>query len=389
VFLYEYFINFYIKLVKNPQTIYIEILFPKLDIMIHGKLNKNEKLVLYGLIKYPLFNDRELSNKIRLKMTTVTAIKNRLRKNRYYFTVRIPVLQNLGCELLMTSFMNFNPLKTDKDLFKVHKDQLENQCPEIVYSSMETNVGFYLGIGKNYTELHRSIEKMERVYRENNFIEDGNPSYFFFPFEYSSIHNFFDFAPIIRYAFGVNIKGEDKDFEPAEIPKTDITKLSNVEKRVLFGLIKYPDIPDSKIAESIGVTRQVVSKLKKSFESDGILKTLRVPNLKKLGFEILTVSHFRHNPKIPMDKRGKGIKQVLAEFPQVFMISGNLESMMINVCRDFTEFQNLKNKTLSYYKKQELLLNEPEIIMFSVPNLITLTEHNYAPLVQKVLDIKI
>ena len=132
-----------------------------------------------------------------------------------------------------------------------------------------------------------------------------------------------------------------------------------------------------------------LGKLKKSFENEGIIRTLRVPNLKKLGFEILTVSHFRHNPKIPMDKHEKGIKQVLAEFPQVFMISGNLESLMINVCRDFTEFQNLKNKTMAYYKKQELLLNDPEIIMFAVPNLITICEHNYAPLVNKVLDIKI
>jgi DNA-binding MarR family transcriptional regulator len=355
--------------------------------MIHGRLNKNEKLVLYGLIKHPLFNDRELSEKIRLKMTTVTAIKNRLKKNNYYYTVRIPVLQNLGCEILMTSFMNFNPLKTEKDLIKVHKDQLEKECPEIVYSSMETNVGFYLGIGKNYTEIHRSIENMERVYRENDFIEDGTPSYFFFPFEYSKIQNFFDFAPIIKHTFGVAIKGEENDVGPVEIPKTDLTKLSNVEKRVLYGLIRYPDIPDSKIAENIQVTRQVVSKLKKSFETDGILKTLKIPNLKQLGFEIMAISHFRHNPKTPVEKRGKGINMILSQFPQTFMVTGNLESMMINVCRDFTDFQRLRSQALTYYKKQEYLIKEPEIIMFSIPNLSHIVEHNYAPLVQKVLNI--
>ncbi len=357
------------------------------DTMIHGRLNKNEKLVLYGLIKYPLFNDRELSEKIRLKMTTVTAIKNRLKKNNYYYTVRIPVLQNLGCELLMTSFIHFNPLKTVKDVIKVHQDQLEIECPELVYSSMDSNEGLYLGIGKNFTEIYKSIENMERVYRENDFIEDIRPSYFFFPFEYSKIHNFFDFAPIIKHTFGVSIKGEDENLIPKEIPKTDITKLSNVEKRVLFGLIKYPDIPDSKIAENISVTRQVVSKLKKSFEVDGILRTIRIPNLKKLGFDILAVSHFRHNPKIPLDRRGKGIKQVLSEFPQIFMISGNLESMMINVCQDFSEFQNLKSQTKTLYKKQEYLLENPEIIMFSIPNIKMVVEHNYAPLVQKVLNL--
>jgi DNA-binding MarR family transcriptional regulator len=355
--------------------------------MIHGRLNKNEKLVLYGLIKNPLFNDRELSEKIKLKMTTVTAIKNRLKKNQYYYTVRIPVLQNLGCELLMTSFIKYNPLKSEKDLIKAYKDSIEKDCPEVVYSSMEANAGFYLGIGKNYTELHSTIENIERIYRENDFIEDSGPSYFFFPFEYSRIQNFFDFAPLIKHTFGVTLKGEDDDAIPAEIPKTDISKLSNVEKRVLYGLIKHPDIPDSKIAENIAVTRQVVSKLKKSFEVDALLKTLRIPNLKKLGFEIMAISHFKHNPKTPLDKRGKGIKQVLSEFPQVLLIAGNRESMIINICRDFTEFQDLKSKTLAHYKKQEFLLEDPEVIMFSIPNLTMIAEHNYAPIVHKVLNL--
>jgi DNA-binding Lrp family transcriptional regulator len=319
-------------------------------------------------------------------MTTVTAIKNRLKKNQYYYTVRIPVLQNLDCEILMSSFLNYNPLKSEKDLIKVHKNSIEKDCPEIVYSSMEANAGFYLGIGKNFTELHSTIENIEREYRENDFIENKSPTYYYFPFKYSRIQNFFDFAPLIKQTFKVTIKGDD-DALPTEIPQTDISKLSNVEKRVLYGLIKHPDIPDSKIAENIQVTRQVVSKLKKSFEVDGILKTLRIPNLKKLGFEIMAVSHFQHNPKTPLDKRGKGIKQVLSEFPQVLLIAGNRESMMINICQDFKQLQELKSKVISYYKKQEFLLEEPEIILLSIPNLKVITEHNYAPLVQKVLKL--
>jgi DNA-binding MarR family transcriptional regulator len=356
--------------------------------MIHGRLNKNEKLVLYGLIKYPLFNDRELSEKIRLKMTTVTAIKNRLKKNNYYYTVRIPVLQNLGCELMMTSYLRYNPLKTEKERIKGHNDKLADRTPEIVYSITESDLGFCLGIAKNYTEIYNTIENMERIYREQDFIEDNHPNYFFFPFEYSKIYNFFDFAPIMKHTFKVAIKGEEDDLTPAEIPKMDITKLSNVEKRVLYGLIRFPDIPDSKIAENIDVTRQVVSKLKKSFEVDGILKTLRIPNLKKLGFEIMSVSHYKHNPKVPLDKRGKGILRVLSEFPQIFVISGNLESMMINVTRDYTEYQELKNKANSYYKKQEFLIQEPSNLVFSIPNMRAIVEHNYAPLVQKILGLE-
>jgi DNA-binding MarR family transcriptional regulator len=371
-----------------PKVIYRVTIFPASDTMIHGRLNKNEKLVLYGLVKFPLYNDRELSEKIKLKMTTVTAIKNRLKKNGYYYTVRIPVLQNLGCELMMASIMHYNPLKSDRERIKAHNEVLGENVPEIIFSVTEADQGFCLGIAKNFTEVYSAIENLERNYRENEIIESSKPNYYFFPFEYSKIFNFFDYAPIIKHTFNVSLKGDSDSFAAKEMPKTDITKLSNVEKRVLYGLIKYPDIPDSKIAETIDVTRQVVSKLKKSFESDGIIKTLKIPNLKKLGFEIMAVSHYGHNPKIPLEKRGKGIKQVLEDFPQIFMISGNLESLMINICRDFTEFQDLKNKAYGHYKKQEYLIEEPVIMIFSIPNLKTIVEHDYAALLAKILELE-
>ncbi|MEM2899573.1 MAG: hypothetical protein QXT63_02170 [Thermoplasmata archaeon] len=72
--------------------------------MSKGKLSKNEKLTLYGLVKYPDYNDREIAEKIGLKMSTVTAIKNRLKKNNVFSTIRVPLLQNLGCEMLEVGY---------------------------------------------------------------------------------------------------------------------------------------------------------------------------------------------------------------------------------------------------------------------------------------------
>ena len=43
-------------------------------------LTKKEKQTLYGLVKYPDFSDRELSEKINLNISTITAIKGRLKK---------------------------------------------------------------------------------------------------------------------------------------------------------------------------------------------------------------------------------------------------------------------------------------------------------------------
>jgi hypothetical protein len=132
----------------------------------------------------------------------------------------------------------------------------------------------------------------------------------------------------------------------------------------------------------------VISKLKKTFEDDGLIKTIRVPNLKLLGYEILILSHQHFNPLTPLEKRKNGIKMILENMPIIFDIAGNLESVIMGVCKDFREYQEFKNQAISFYKKSDFLLGEPAIRIFSIPNLNIISNHFYGPIVKKVLDIK-
>ena len=59
-------------------------------------LSPNEKAVFHALVKYTSLNDRELSEQVAVKLSTVTAIKNRLKSRGYFMTVRVPQLQRLG-----------------------------------------------------------------------------------------------------------------------------------------------------------------------------------------------------------------------------------------------------------------------------------------------------
>ena len=67
-------------------------------------LTGNEKQVLYGLIHHPVLNDRELSELLGVKVSTVTAIRRRLRRAEYFVTRRLPMMHRLGWEILADSF---------------------------------------------------------------------------------------------------------------------------------------------------------------------------------------------------------------------------------------------------------------------------------------------
>ena len=357
--------------------------------MIHGLLNYNEKLVLYGMIRYPLLNDRELSTKLKLKMTTVTAIKNRLKENNFYSTIRVPVLEFLGTELFCVMYAKFDPTISEQQI--VDKLNLLTQhLPEFFYGAYDSGEGFGLALARNYTDMLETIEKTIIGGRAEGFIEfDDMPlnDFIFFPLNNCIIYNYFNFAPLLSREFGITLGDEPDILEPT-IPKPKNVSLTNIEKRVLYGLVNYPELPDSKISEKINVTRQVISKLKKTFEDDGLIKTIRVPNLKMLGYDILILSHQQFNPLMPLDKRKKGIKIILEKLPIILNISGNLESILMGVCKDFHEFQEIKNQAISYYNKEKFLLGEPRINIFSIQNLNIITNHTYGPIVKKILDIK-
>jgi DNA-binding MarR family transcriptional regulator len=357
--------------------------------MIRGNLNYNESLVLYGLVKYPLLNDRQLADRINLKMTTATAIKNRLKENEYYATVRVPILRPDEIELFTVLMIKFSARFSVEELVNI-RDQYEDEFPELFFGGLESGGGFSLGFANNFSELSKMIEKFSSVLIGGNFVENNRrpmDHLAIFPLKNAIFFNFFDFSDIIKRDF--KIKLEDEPSKPrTSLPKTKNVTLSNIEKRVLYGLVNYPELPDSKIADKINVTRQVISKLKKTFEDDGLMKTIRMPDLSKLGYEILVLVHNNHNPLTPMEKRQKGIELVLSELPIIFLISTNLESFAIAPAKNFVELQSLKNKVLRFYKKENFFISEPKLFLYSISNMTFTRRNFYGPLLKKIFKIK-
>jgi hypothetical protein len=322
-------------------------------------------------------------------MTTVTAIKNRLKNNNYYSTIRVPFLRAHEIELFILIFIKFNIKIPEKEFINKLNSVVSN-IPEFFYGGIEGGEGFGLGFATNYTDLMTTIEQISRVLRSEDYVDNSNPPIHFltiFPLRSLKIFNFFDSSEILKNEFDIKLDLDDDD-PITPIPEPKDMKLTNIEKLVLYGLVNYPELPDSKIADKIKVTRQVISKLKKSFEEDGLIKTIRIPNLYKLGFKILILGHNHYNPLTPLDKRKKGLKMIKSELPLIFQVTSNLEGLGISPVKNFVEAQKLKNKVTAFYKKEKFFITEPNIFLFSLSNLKIIRNHNYGPIIKKVFEIE-
>jgi len=76
-------------------------------------------------------------------------------------------------------------------------------------------------------------------------------------------------------------------------------KLTENDKEVLRKIIEHAKIPDSKIAEDIGISPQAVFKIRSKLEDLGIIKGYTpIIDFKKIGIHVLTLLIIRLKPDV-------------------------------------------------------------------------------------------
>jgi hypothetical protein len=297
------------------------------------------------------------------------------------------MLHNIGCELMGVGITKLN-LTLSNDERSRMEEELAAKHPEAVFMLVESDFIFTILMAQNFTELKKVLDEIRSIASKYNALEEQDSFNFFYPFQTTRVMNYFDFAPIIQRGFGIkdDKKKEPRLFKVLPEPK----KLTRIEKLVFYGLIRYPDLPDKKIAEYTSVTRQVVARLRKDFEKEEFMRTVRIPNLKMLDFQIIGFAFAKINPAMSdpaQDTRKKGIKMITSDVPTIFWVSGNYESIVMSVFKDFDDYKDLYIKGFGVLHKYNFFEELPVPQSLSVNYANYLKNHDYAPLVKKIFDI--
>ena len=173
-------------------------------------LSYNEKLILYGLVKYPQKSDNDICNIFDLKKSTFSTIKKRLLNKKYFRSVRVPIFQHLGCELLVVSYGKLNQQTTLKERLNISK-KLWLGTPEHFFIISESNQAIILSISRNITDFEERFEDITQIYKEYEFFEGRGFTTILFPFNLFRSFNFFDFAPFLNRFFNLNFQIAESD----------------------------------------------------------------------------------------------------------------------------------------------------------------------------------
>jgi len=346
------------------------------------ELTTKEKLMLYGLVKYPHLTDKELSEKLDLKHSTVTSIRHRLKENEYLRKLILPKLKSMGCEMLVTIYTHFSPLIPLLERVEITGKTIE-VFPEIFFSVGEQDKGFSLSLSKDYATIGRINDIRTQTFGGRGLLEEEYPNMVVFPFEISKIYRFFDFASLLRRSFELDAEAET-EVENVDFGSKEDVVFSDTEKNAYCMLISYPELSDGDIGRELGVSRHTVSRLRRRFEENNLMRRLNLPNFVKLGFEILAFYHIRFDPRNPPDMEEDEAASLMGD-STVFLASRRFEAVMISIYKDYEGYKRDRTKIMQVLKENQWIAEDPMIRTYGLNTMVFIKDFKFAPIASKIV----
>jgi DNA-binding MarR family transcriptional regulator len=344
----------------------------------HESLSRNERKVLYKMFRRPLLNNRELAQEIGMNQSTLASIRQRLHTSGYFKTVRIPMMQDLGCEMLVVIHTEFNPAIPLEQRVKITRKSIE-VYDELVYSVGETHKGFSISLVGDYTSVSRIGDVRTETFAKMSLLEGNFPNEVVFPFAISRIERFMDFAPVLASVFEI---ADEPEREPLFVPKERM-ELSKTERLVYQGLVEHPEMTDTGLGRVLPVSRHTVASIRKDLEARGLVRTVLMPDLRRLGFKVICFYHVKYSPKRPLDIAALEPSPIM-NANTFFMASRKYETIMLSVYTDYDMAKMDNMRKVQFLKENGRIDQLPVIHEYSVNNMAIIKDLTFGPITRKI-----
>jgi len=127
-----------------------------------------------------------------------------------------------------------------------------------------------------------------------------------------------------------------------------MTKLKDIDFKILFGLMKNSKISDRKLAEIIGVSQPTVTRRRARLEKEAIDGYTLIPKWGKLGYEILAFTFVKSKQTLGLREKYKAAHERgtkwLRKHANVIMSGGcrgmGMNGFMISVHKSYSDFDS-------------------------------------------------
>ncbi|MFQ5883732.1 MAG: hypothetical protein ACE5IO_01370 [Thermoplasmata archaeon] len=347
--------------------------------MAHELPKRSDAKVMHGLVRHPLLSDKGLASELGMKSPTVTAIRRKLVENEILRSVEVPDFAALGCEVMVVSLASLVSYPVLEERLSSISDSLKSE--EIVYAFMEPGQDFMIQISPDYTHAMRNILSIEESYQSQGYIEEPM-EVLAFPLETSEVYRYFDFTPLLDVLF----EGKEGEEVRKNLFRRRDVRLGRKESLVLSSLVERPDANDTEHATRLNVSRMTVGRARRKFRDESLVERMRIPDLSKIGNRLIVITSAKFHPRFSATLKYNLPKIMKLLGPTVFCVYDPRKIVAVSAFRDFEDYKRRFHDLSEAYREHEYFWEAPKRLLFSLEQSSVVKDHDYGPLVRKLLE---
>jgi hypothetical protein len=345
------------------------------------KLTSKERLVLYGLARYPGLSDIDLASKIGVDRSTIFKSKRKFRDWQLIKLLNVPSGEAVGAEILTTVFVRFKPTAPFEARQKTAAFQgwiNQPKCVSHISTDTDSVSMFY---SKSLTDFKASTDPFIDEYYMNDFIDDI--FYAHYPFQMSS--HFADAALAVDRIFELGRSDPPEELFQ-EKPTPEEARLTDKDKLTLYAFVKYPMLSDLELSRRTGISRPTISGKRTKFFQSGLLSREAYVDWQKICCELMSFYHVQ----IRHGKDKEDLMKVYDAFRRVgaplysYLQPGELFGAFLST--GYPQLKSNMDAEMRLLAEQGLINKRPNLVIMPLRE-IRATKVDYAPMVGDMLGI--
>lgn len=346
------------------------------------KLTSKERLVLYGLARYPGFSDIDLASNIGVDRSTIFKSKRKFRDWKLIKLLNVPSGEAVGAEIMTTVFVKYRPtapfdLRKGTKAFETWMNY--PNCVSTVATDTDSVSTFY---SRSLTDFKVNFDPLIDEFFRNDFVEEIR--YFHYPFQVSSYSA--DAALAVNSLFELGRTDQQEEIASPMPVSEEETRLTEKDKLTLYSFVKYPMLSDLELSRRTGISRPTISGKRTKFFQSGLLTREAYVDWQKICCELMSFYHVkvRHgHDRADLAKVYRAFRKIGAPL-FAYMQPGEVFGAFLST--SYPELKSRMDQELRGLSTEGLLIENPLVVIMPLSE-IKATKIDYAPMVAEMLAV--
>jgi len=166
-----------------------------------------------------------------------------------------------------------------------------------------------------------------------------------------------------------------------------VGQLSSNEQRVLYSLVRHPDLSDQELCRGIGMKQSTFSTIKKKLRVEGYYHSAYMPVFHHLGYELLVVWYLTLNRRTRTEDRLDITRGALLGASDLFtIVSESNQAVVLSVSRNIAAHVQVSDAIVQLYEANDFL-EEIDFVLFPFDVSAMCSFFDFAPLLHRALDV--